>query len=338
MKLAFVIMSCFALLVVSACAARHSLPIHSTIADKSHVADSASKKEIWITHQRDSAISILPFPNGSLGQLNEFSLPAGTQPHIITFHSGAFAYISGMGNGTLSIVDANQRQLVQTLTFAPALCHQGKVSPDGTTMLVSVVSTQMLHKVAVDETNRSWTPVGSLSFAPLGKKPVCTIFRADSNRAYVSMMPSGIAIVDVPSMTILGTLTTDGFVACGMIKPSDSADHAVVAATGHGGHIYTLDMTNDTLVDRGTLGAADWHSFNMTPDGTRGFGTSPLSDELVTIDLTTQPVTKLGTILLQPLPGTGNNQPDALGGGEAIVDGTLPVSLRAAGQVALVDA
>jgi hypothetical protein len=76
----------------------------------------------------------------------------------------------------------------------------------------------------------------------------------------------------------------------------------------------------------------------MSPDGTRGFGTSPLSDELVTIDLTTQPVTKLGTIKLQPLPGTGNNQPDALGGGEAIVDGTLPVSLRAAGEVALVDA
>ena len=31
----------------------------------------------------------------------------------------------------------------------------------------------------------------------------------------------------------------------------------------------------------------------------------------------------------------GNNQPDAMGGGEVIVDGTLPVSLRAAGQVAL---
>lgn len=332
MKLAFVTILCFALLVVSACAAKHYLPSLSHIAERS----SAPQKELWVTHQRDSTISILSFPSGSLQ--SEFSLPTGTQPHIITFHSGAFAYIGGMGNGTLSIVDANSKQLVRTLTFAPALCHQGKVSPDGTTMLVSVVSTQMLHKVAVDETNRSWTPVGSLSFVPLGKKPVCTIFRADSQRAYVSMMPSGIAVVDVPSLTILNTLATDGFVACGMIKPSDNADHAVVASNGSGGHIYTLDMTNDSLVDRGTLGSADWHSFNMSPDGTRGFGTSPLSDELVTIDLTTQPVTKLGTIPLQPLPGTGNNQPDAMGGGEAIVDGTLPVSLRAAGQVALVDA
>ncbi len=50
------------------------------------------------------------------------------------------------------------------------------------------------------------------------------------------MMHSGIAIVDVPSLTILGTLATDGFVACGMIKPSANADHAVVAASGGGGH------------------------------------------------------------------------------------------------------
>jgi hypothetical protein len=40
---------------------------------------------------------------------------------------------------------------------------------------------------------------------------------------------------------------------------------------------------------------------------------------------------------VQPVPGTGNNQPDAMGGGEPIVSETLPVSLRAAGQVALVD-
>ena len=335
---AFATVSCVALLVVSAWAARNYLRIDSTTPGSAALVPSHPQKELWVTHQRDSAISILKFPNGAL--LHEFSLPPGTQPHIITFHSGAFAYISGMGNGTLSIVDANSWQLKQTLTFAPAtsLCHQGKVSPDGTTMLVSVVSTQMLHKVAVDERLPSWTPVGSVSFVPLGRKPVCTVFRADSQRAYVSMMPSGIAIVDVPSMTILGTLATDGFVACGMIKPSADADHAVVAAGGNGGHIYTLDMTNDVLVDRGTLGAASWHSFNMTPDETRGFGTSPLSDEVVAIDLATQPVTKLGTILLQPLVGIGNDQPDGMGGGETIVDGTLPVSLRAAGQVALVDA
>lgn len=112
-------------------------------------------RELWVTHQRDSTISVLSFPGGKL--LEQFSLPDGTRPHITTFHSGAYAYISGMGNGTVSIVHAQSRQLVQTLTFAPALAHQGKVSPDGTTMVVSVVSTRTLYKVAVDEANQSWT-------------------------------------------------------------------------------------------------------------------------------------------------------------------------------------
>jgi hypothetical protein len=67
-------------------------------------------KELWVTHQRDNTISVLSFPRGKL--LDQFSLPDGTRPHITTFHSGAYAYISGMGNGTLSIVDAKSRQLV----------------------------------------------------------------------------------------------------------------------------------------------------------------------------------------------------------------------------------
>jgi hypothetical protein len=111
----------------------------------------------------------------------------------------------------------------------------------------------------------------------------------------------------------------------------------VVASSGSGGHIYTLDLEHGTLVDRGTLGAADWHSFNMTLDERLGIGTSPHSDEIVLVDLIANPVRKLGTLALTVLPGLSANQPDALGGGEPIQGGMLPVSLRAAGQVAVVD-
>src|SRR2546428_11820563 len=117
-------------------------------------------------------------------------------------------------------------------------------------------------------------------------------------------MMDGIVNVGVPWMTIRGTLPTDGFVACGMIKPNPRADHAVVAASGGGGHIYTLDMTNDTLVDRGTLGAASWHRLNMTRDSKLGVGTSPLSDEVAGIYLTSHPSTHVLTIPLTPLPST----------------------------------
>lgn len=292
-------------------------------------------KELWVTSQGENVIFIRNF--GDLSPIDQFSLPAGAGPHIITFHTPDFAYIGGMTDGNVYVVDADARQVVQTIKVAPTLAHQIKVSPDGATALVSIIGTKTLTKILVDEAHRSWTLDASLDIgAATGKAPVCTVFRADSRRAFVSLNPSGIAVVDVPTMTFLSQIPTDGFLACGMIKAD--ADHVVIAATGGGGHIYTLDMTTETLTDRGVLGAASWHSFNMTADGTRGFGSSPLSDEVIVIDLTTTPVTNLGSIVFDQVPGVGHNQPDAFGGGEPIYGNVLPVGLRAAGNVAIINA
>lgn len=292
-------------------------------------------KELWVTSQGANVIFIRNFKD--LSPVDQINLPSGAGPHIITFHTPDFAYVGGMTDGHVYVIDANTRQVVKSIAVAPTLAHQVKVSPDGATALVSIISTKTVTKILVDEANRSWSLGASLDLgAVTGKAPVCTVFRGDSQRAFISLNPSGIAIVDVPTMTYLGQIPTDGFIACGMIKRD--ADHVVIASTGGGGHIYTLDMTTETLTDRGVLGAASWHSFNMTADGTRGFGSSPLSDEVIVIDLTTMPVTKLGSIVFDQVAGVGNNQPDAFGGGETLSGNVLPVGLRAAGNVALVNA
>lgn len=291
--------------------------------------------ELWVTSQAGSVLFIRNFQD--LSPIDQIALPAGAGPHIITFHTPDFAYVGGMTDGNVYVIDANTRQIVQTLNVGPTLAHQVKVSPDGGTALVAIIGTKMLTKLLVDEVNRHWSIDASLDLgAATGKAPVCSVFRADSKRAFVSLNPSGIAIVDVPTMSYVGEIATDGFIACGMIK--QDADHVVIATTGGGGHIYTLDMNAETLIDRGVLGAASWHSFNMTADGTRGFGSSPLSDEVIIIDLTTTPVTNLGSIRFDQVAGVGNNQPDAFGGGEVISGNVLPVGLRAAGNVALVNA
>jgi hypothetical protein len=93
---------------------------------------------------------------------------------------------------------------------------------------------------------------------------------------------------------------------------------------------WTLRRTSSTI-------AAPSGQLTGTLDGTLGFGTSPPIDAVVVIDVTTQPVTKQGSLHVAPLPGDGANQPHELGGGDPIVDGMLPISLPAAGQVALLD-
>ena len=290
--------------------------------------------EVWVTSQGTDRLFIV---HGQGSSVETIPLP-GSGPHITTFSPlGDYAYVSGMRNGTLSILRADDRQVVQTLHLGPTLTHQAKPSPDGSVILVAQVATRNLIKISADEAAESWQVVGSLSLASLGA-PICSVFRDDGQRAYVSLLPSGLAIVDVPTMTLVGTLATDGLAACGLIK-SKRGRIVTVASSGGGGHIYRLDTETDTLTDAGTLGAADWHSLNISANEKVGFGTSPDSDEIILADLTGPIVSRIGELRFDPdpTPGIGNDQPDALGGGETVRGNTLFVGLRASGQLAIVN-
>jgi hypothetical protein len=92
-----------------------------------------------------------------------------------------------MGNGNLEILRVADRHTVTTLNFASAFTHQAKPSPDGTTLLVAQIAAKKLIKVAADEAAESWTKVGELI---LPQAPICTVFRDDGRRAYVSLLPS----------------------------------------------------------------------------------------------------------------------------------------------------
>jgi DNA-binding beta-propeller fold protein YncE len=288
--------------------------------------------EVWVTLQASSSIKIL-HPRAVLNgaAFETINLPSGAHPHITTFSpDGKFAYVANMGNGDLVVIRAEDRQIVSTLNLGLAGTHQAKPSPDGTMLLAAQIPAKTLFKIAVDEASESWTVVGSLSLANISVAPVCTVFRDDGLRAYVSLNPSGIAIVDVPTMTVLGVLPTDGFIACGMIKSHDGRT-IFIASKGSGGHLYQLDTTTDTLVDtQETIGAGDWHSFNISPDEKTGFGTSPGVDQLQIIDLATGTSSPFE---LNPTPGVGNDQPDAI----AVQGSTVYVTLRMAGKLAVLD-
>jgi DNA-binding beta-propeller fold protein YncE len=286
--------------------------------------------EVWVTSQGTDRLFII---SGLGSQVEEVALPAGTGPHITTFSpSGKYAYMSGMASGDLLILRAGDREIVEVLDFGPALVHQAKPSPDGSLLLVAQIAGNLVHKVGVNEDTESWSEVASLA---LPSAPVCTVFRDDGQLAFVSLRPSGIAVLDIPSMTLVGTLPTDGFVACGMVKSHDGKT-ITVASSGAGGHIYRLDTTAtalaDMLTDAGTLGAADWHSFAISPNEATGFGSSPGSDEVVLVDLAGPIASKEGTMALSPVAGIGNDEPDAM----AVRGNTLFVTLRESGKLAIV--
>ncbi len=297
-----------------------------TTAESTQEADSG---EVWVTSQGTDRMFIV---HGHGSSIETISLP-GLGPHITNFSPlGDYAYVSGMRNGDLAILRADDRQVIRTLDLGATLTHQARPSPDGSVLLVAQVASRTLIKVSADEAAEVWQAAGGLVFPP-GTAPICSLFRADGQRAYVSMLPTGIAIVDVPTMTQVGTLATDGFIACGMTM-SKRGRIVTLASSGGGGHVYRLDTATDTLTDAGTLGAADWHSFHMNANEKVGFGTSTHSDELIFVDLTRPTVSPIATLALDPTPGVGNDQPDAINPG--LLGNTLFVSLRASGQLAIV--
>lgn len=292
----------------------------------SDVRAQSESGEVWVTSQGTHRLFIV---HGNGEFIETVHLPAGAGPHLTTFSPlGDYAYVSGMGNGDLYVLRADTRQLIAVLDLGTAGTHQARPSPDGSLLLVAQIATKTLIKVAADEAAEAWSVVGTL---PLEKAPICSVFRDDGQRAYVSLLPDGIAIVDVPTMTRIGTLETDGFVACGMIR-SKKGRFITLASSGGGGHIYRLDTADDTvLTSLGSLGAPDWHSFTMSPNEKIGFGSAPLADALVLTDLTGPVAIPLGTFALDPTPGGGNDQPDNM----AVRGSTVFASLRASGKLAI---
>jgi hypothetical protein len=280
--------------------------------------------EIWVSSQGTHRLFVLHGREGR-GGIETMMLPDGTGPHLINFSSdGEYIYVSGMGNGNLVVIRADDRKVVATLNLGSAGTHQAMPSPRGDSLFVTQIPTKRVVKVMTG----TWTATQELTLA---RSPICTIFRDDGRRAYVSLLGGGIAIIDVLTMTQIGEIATDGFVACGMVKERDGRG-IMLASDDGGGHVYRLDLTSETLDDRGTLGAVDWHSFRMSPNEKLGFGSVPRGDEIRIIDLETDPV-ESEPLPLDPTPGLSNDEPDHL----AVRGNTIYAPLRESGKLAIVD-
>ncbi len=291
--------------------------------------------EIWVTAQNASELKILL----GMGGIETVALPAGAGPHTITFSpDGSYAYVSNLGNGDLIVVRAGDRQIVATLDLGATFTHDTKPSPDGSILLSANRDTGILTKIAADEEAETWTAFGWLNLAELtGRGPMCVAFRADGERAYVSLFgpAGGIAVVDVSNMAYLGTLATAGGVSgCGIAKSIDGRTIFYNSAGGTG-HFYRLDTANDTLIeDTGyspisAIGAS-LHGLLTTANEKQAYMTVPGTDEVKILDLTGNEV---GTMTLDPRAGIADG-PDSL----ARRGSNIYVTMRFAGKVARIKA
>ena len=284
--------------------------------------------EIWITAQNTSELKIL---SGN-GHIETVALPAGAEPHMINFSpDGSYAYVSNLGDGNLLVVRTQDRQIVTSINLGPNWTHQTQPSPDGSILLSANPMTGMLTKIAADEEAETWTPVAAVNVtAATGLGPVCTAFRPDGQRAYVSLFGPGIAVVDVPTMTVIRRIPLIGGIACGLASSKDGRTIFVISAGGTG-HFYRLDTTTDTLTEDTGYGAiaVGIHGLITSANEKRAYITAPASEEVKVLNLNGNDVS---TISLDWRPGVAD-LPDSF----ARKGSYLYVALRFGGQVARIN-
>jgi len=285
--------------------------------------------EIWVTAQNTNELKILL----GTGDIETVVLPGGAAPHTISFSpDGSYAYVSNIGDGDLIVVRADDREIVATLDLGPTFTHATKASPDGAVLLSANPVTGLLTKIAADEEAETWNPVASLNLAAaIGRGPVCVTFRSDGDRAYASLFGAagGIAIVDVPTMTLVGTLPTAGSVSgCGIVNSNDGRTIFLHSAGG-AGHFYRLDTWSDTLTEDTSYGPIgfDLHGLVVSANEKTAYITArAVADEIKVLNLNG---TDVSTIVIDPRPGIAD-RPDSL----ARKGSNLYVTVRFSGQVA----
>jgi DNA-binding beta-propeller fold protein YncE len=284
--------------------------------------------EIWITAQNTSELKIL---SGN-GHLETVALSAGAEPHMINFSpDGSYAYVSNLGDGNLLVVRTEDRQIIASINLGPNWTHQAQPSPDGSILLAANPRTGMLTKIAADEEAETWTPVAAVNVtAATGLGPVCTAFRADGQRAYVSLFGPGIAVVDVPTMTVIRRIPLIGGIGCGLASSKDGRTIFAISAGGTG-HFYRLDTTTDTLTEDTGFGpiGVGIHGLIASANEKRAYITAPASEEVKVLNLDSNEVS---TISLDWRPGVPD-LPDSF----ARKGSHLYVALRFAGQVARIN-
>jgi DNA-binding beta-propeller fold protein YncE len=233
------------------------------------------------------------------------------------------------------VVRADDRQIVATLNLHTFFTHDTKTSPDGSVLLSANPMSRILTKIAVDEAAETWTPVASLDLgAEMNRGPVCVTFGSDGARAYVSLFGAagGIAIVDVASMAVVGTLQTIGSVSgCGIVRSNDGRTIFLVSAGG-AGHFYRLDTDTETLTEDteyGPIGTAI-HGLAISPNEKRAYITSGPDEQVTVLDLHGNEVSGFSLDWRQGIP----DAPDSL----ALRGNSIYVTLRFAGQVARIKA
>jgi DNA-binding beta-propeller fold protein YncE len=278
--------------------------------------------------------------HGNGQNIETISFAYASSPHFVRFsNTGNYAYISRLGDGAFDVVRASNRQIVSSILIAPATEFKGNINPalpggggvhdatpnaDGSVVLVTHWGTNRLYKLVGSEASETWAVSADISIN--GQRPICSVFSPTGAKAYVGLAPSGLAVIDVASMTVTGVHSTVGAIPCTQQNSRNGVDAYVISVPGR---FYHLNMVTDNLTDLGDhLTQPHLHSMALNENEQILYASSRETDEIDILDLAGHPV---GLVSVDATPNV-RDKPDTL-----FSRGRLFVALRATGKLAIIN-
>jgi YVTN family beta-propeller protein len=145
----------------------------------------------------------MPGPPG--GDWNETVIPVGSRDEGFDVSpNGKEAWIANSGDGTISVIDLAQMQVVATIQSNTGSANRLKFTPDGKRVLVSLLGSPDL--VVLDASTRQ-----VITRVPIGHGAAGILMQPDGTRAFVACSPDNyIVLFDLKTLAVTGHLDVGG--------------------------------------------------------------------------------------------------------------------------------
>ncbi|HMM81432.1 MAG TPA: beta-propeller fold lactonase family protein [Pyrinomonadaceae bacterium] len=238
---------------------------------------------------------LLVFQAADLAAGPTAEIEVGAHPaHVVIDKAGQFAYVANSGDDNVSVIDVNEKRVVQTIATGD-FPHGLRISPDGKELYVADLNEGTVSVIDLEARKEA-------AKIPVGKSPVQVGFTPDGKHVYVSLRDeNSVAVIDTAARKRMATITVgdqpvqvfasqDGkfvFVAnqgtaeapANTVSVIDTASNTVskTITVGKGAHgvvlsekfVYVSDSVDDTVsvIDISTMAVTATIKVGAGPNG-----------------------------------------------------------------------
>jgi len=185
-----------------------------------HGALTNDTTKLYVVNSGEDTVSVSPTFSSTqatiidLVELCPPATPCPVDPRFITTTESNRMYVSGFGNGTVSVIDTNSNFVIRTLAVDPAFAGQPLPQPDPNSHPIALAELPNGTKIySLNQGTNSVSAINTLDgtiarVISLGGAPVGVAANTDNSQIYVLDGSGAISVIDTFSDTIISQVSS----------------------------------------------------------------------------------------------------------------------------------